>query len=107
MSNERNARIKSVSLGIEDHGLLTAFLMLDFGGSGQGFGGYNLSATGKNYCAIFIRGCLDTVGVEEWSDLPGKIVRVRGGGGPGLGTTIEAIGHPVEDRWFTPREAMQ
>lgn len=107
MPDERNALIESVSLGIEDHGILTAFLHLDFGSASQGFGGYALDAKGANYCAAFIRGCLDTIGVREWKDLPGNIIRVRGGDGPGLGTTIEAIGHPVQDRWFYPRRVME
>jgi hypothetical protein len=105
--SERNARIKSVSLGVEDHGILTAFLHLDYGGSSQGFGGYCLDAKGANYCAAFIRGCLDTLGLEEWSRLPGTVIRVRGGDGPGLGTTIEAIGHAIDDRWFYPKRVLE
>lgn len=39
---EEIGRVKSVFLGIEDHGILTFMVMLDFGGSGQGFGTYTL-----------------------------------------------------------------
>ena len=39
MSEERNAVIESARLEIE-RGLLTAWLMLDYGGAGQGFGGW-------------------------------------------------------------------
>lgn len=31
----------------EDHGILTLFIQIDFGGSSQGFGGYVLDATDK------------------------------------------------------------
>jgi hypothetical protein len=41
-------KIKSAELFIEDHGILTFFLHFDFGGSGQGFGGYTLDAWDKN-----------------------------------------------------------
>lgn len=35
-------KITSAEIMIEDHGLLTFFAQLDFGSSGQGFGGYVL-----------------------------------------------------------------
>lgn len=103
MIKEKNATIKSVSLGIEDHGLLTAYLHLDYGGTSQGFGGYCLDAKGANYCAIFIRGCLDTTRKREWKDLPGTVIRVR----HGEAHLIEAIGHAIEDSWFYPKQAME
>lgn len=37
-----NAVIESVSLTSDDHGCLSAWLHLNYGGSGQGFGGYVL-----------------------------------------------------------------
>jgi hypothetical protein len=36
-------KVTSVQFGIEDHGFLTLWLHIDFGGSGQGFGGMVLS----------------------------------------------------------------
>lgn len=101
-----NARIKGVSLGIEDHDILTAFLHLDFGSGSQGFGGYALDASGANYCAAFIRGVLDVVGAREWSDLPETIIRVRHDDAPGCARTIKAIGHAIDDRWFDPSEVL-
>ena len=65
--------IKSASLGFEDHGLLTFWLDLDFGGSGQGFGGYCLGGGFTDAC---IRGILEAVGVKDWVDLVGKQVWV-------------------------------
>ena len=42
MEEIKNAIITGTYLGIEDHGILTFWLYLDYGGSGQGFGGYQL-----------------------------------------------------------------
>lgn len=79
MDLERSlARIKQVTLGIEDHGILTSYLHLEYaepgqkiGGTGQGFGGYGL---GGEYTALWIEGVLKAVGVDEWSKLVGKLV---------------------------------
>ena len=35
-----NAKIRSTHLGKEDHGIMTAYLSLDFGGGCQSFGGF-------------------------------------------------------------------
>ncbi len=103
---EVNARIKSVSLFIEDHGCLTAFLNLEFGASSQGFGGYNLGAKGENFCAAFIRGILDTLKIDAWERLPGTVIRVRHDNGPSMSRTIQSIGHAINDDWFNASDAM-
>ena len=73
------ARITGVQLGIEDHGLLSSFIMLDYaragdkiGGTGQGFGGYNLG--GGTFASFWLKGVLAAVGVTEWDQLKGKMV---------------------------------
>lgn len=38
----KNAIIKSARITIDEHEILSAWLDLDFGGSGQSFGGYAL-----------------------------------------------------------------
>lgn len=38
----RNAIIEKARIARDDHGFLTAYLDLDFGGQHQGFGGYVL-----------------------------------------------------------------
>lgn len=41
-------KIRSTFFGIEDHGMLTIMIDFDFGGSGQGFGGYALDISDGN-----------------------------------------------------------
>ena len=104
----KNAVIRGASLSIDDHGLLTASLDLDYGGSCQGFGGYvlylprefkngGIEKTG-NVCGHFVWRCLEIAGVTEWSQLKGKTIRVRSSH-----RDIQAIGHIVKDDWFSPR----
>lgn len=101
MDETRNAIIKSVFLGIEDHGLLTLMLDLDYGGMGQGFGGYSIgSELVGNHCARWIRGLLDVFEVGELSELKGLTCRaVASDNG------VRKIGHIVKDQWFDPEEA--
>lgn len=104
----RNAVIESTKLGPEDHGIFTAYLTLNYGGSGQGFGGYALDRhngnrgasserVGTAYGMEFIRRVMATVGVEKWEDLKGKHVRARM-----EHDKVHAIGHIIEERWFYP-----
>ena len=53
MSEIKNARITRTTLGVEDHGILTAFLHLEGDGWGIGFGGYALDEPRKT--AIMLR----------------------------------------------------
>lgn len=97
-----NAVIKFMKITNEDHGMLSAWLTLDYGGAEQGFGGYCLYTPSKfrqqkNYAGLFIWRVLETVGVSEWEQLPGKIIRVRK-----EHTKVHAIGHIVKDIWFAP-----
>jgi hypothetical protein len=105
MTIERNAVIESAKLSGDDHGLLSAWLTLNYGGAAQGFGGYTLylpkdsthSANQKNYAGHFIWRCMEIAGVTEWSSLPGKTIRVRADH-----SHVHAIGHIVKDDWFNP-----
>lgn len=101
MSFVTNARIRSTMLGIEDHGIMTFFLNLEWSGAGQGFGGYCLDGksgtVGHSKSIISIRRILEVVGVEKWEDLKGKLVRIRKDDEWGQ---IKAIGHIIDDRWF-------
>ncbi len=94
-----NAVIATANIYIQDHGLLTATLDLDYGDGGwQSFGGYNLSG---NFAGPFIRGVLDAIGVTDWNQIPGQPVRART-----IDNRIYAIGHIIKDLWFDPKASM-
>ena len=97
----KNAVITGTFLGLEDHGFLSAFVYLDYGGSRQGFGGYALGtpASGKLNinCGLFLSRVLEVVGVEKWEQLPGRSVRVQADH-----CKVRAIGHFIRDQWFIP-----
>ena len=102
MSYITNAKIEKTMLGIEDHGIMTFSLSLGFNSCGQGFGGYALDGrageTGHGKSIQCIRKILETVGVMQWEDLEGKLIRIKKDSefsGP-----IRAIGNIMEDKWF-------
>ena len=104
-----NGKIRDTMLGIEDHGIMTCWLSLDFSSAGQGFGGYAMDSfsreqkgrIGDGKSIMAIRKILETVGVEKWEDLKGKYVRVKRSTAFGK---IDAIGHIVEEKWFSFEE---
>lgn len=106
---QKNAIIEDATLCIE-RGLLTAYIYLDYGGSGQSFGGYALylntdfdnSKDQKNITGHFIYRVLQVAGVEKWKDLKGKTVRVIA-----EHSKCHSIGHIVKDDWFDPVEEFE
>lgn len=83
------AKITSTMLGIEDHGIFTAMLYVEYeAGSGQGIGGYTLDQphrdandkfvgrVGTAYGMQFIMGMLKAVGVDAWEKLTGQMIYV-------------------------------
>jgi hypothetical protein len=105
----KNARIESTTLGVEDHGIFTAWLHLTYGsGGGQGFGGFALDGKptrrdahsqrpGTAYGCEFILRVLRTLDAPSWEKLKGIPCRVDVRGG-----LIRRIGHLLDDKWFDP-----
>ena len=110
----KNAKIESTMLGFE-HSALSFWLMLDYGGSGQGFGGIGLdgkwdkdkqSRVSHPFAGHCITGILKAVGVERWEDLKGKHCRVLTE--PGWSGSVKGIGNIIGDPeftdWFIPAD---
>ncbi len=107
-----NGIIESADIVFSRGFILDCWLHLKFDGTGQGFGGYVLGgspfddavcakhAEQPNFAADFIGGVLAIAGVEKFSALPGKVIRVRKNDEWG---DIKAIGHPVKDLWYEPK----
>lgn len=103
-----NARIKDTMLGVEDHGILTAYVHLEGDGWGVGFGGYAMDSwdqskkrrLGTAFGTEYILRLLDVIGVSKWEDLKGKYCRVET---EGLGGGARRIGHITKDKWFDPK----
>lgn len=106
----KNAKITGTLLGVEDHGIVSCMLYLDYGGTSQGFGGYALDTyeKGRNHPILgdrlgtaygldLIMCILKVVGVGSWEKLEGQHVRVKTEGDFGVAT---AIGHFLKDEWL-------
>lgn len=93
----RNARIESTELGFHDGfgSIKNAWVRLDYGGSGQGFGGY---ALGGVVTDRFVYGILNALEAESWEKLKGMYCRVEIVDGRAV-----RLGHPLKDRWFDAR----
>ena len=100
----KNAVIESAEITMEDRGFLDCWLTLDYGGTGQGFGGYSLYLP-KSFChhqVLSVAGhhlfrIMQIAGVEKWSQLKGRTIRVEGSF-----SEIKRVGHIVKNDWYCP-----
>ncbi len=101
-------------LGIEDHGIMTFMIHISFGGTGQGFGGFALDRppikqgyTSPRLPTAYGMGVvmhlLRVFDVDRWEKVQGLYCRVRRKDGS-WNSTLQAIGHIVQDRWFDPEK---
>lgn len=111
---EVNAKITATQFGVEDHGILTFYVMLEWSGGGQGLGGFSLDGyceetksrdVGYGPGLVAMRRILETTGVDRWERLPGTLVRVRHHGWGSSKPPV--IGHILEDKWFDLEQFMQ
>lgn len=105
----KNAVIEGTKIDMGDRGILTAWVHLKYSGGGQGLGGYVLDTCGPapDYkrlptilCGVFVMGILEAVGAPSWEALKGMPCRVRA-----EHSGVHAIGHHLDEKWFTPKEA--
>ena len=98
----KNATIISTKISTDP--VLSAWLILEFDGTGQGFGGYCLY--NKNHVGDcggqFLQRVLEVVGVDEWEKLKGKNIRVDHDM-----SKIYGIGNIIKNEWFYPSEELK
>lgn len=90
MRTIKNTKIVSTFLGIEDHGIPTFMINLDFGGARQGYGRYDL----RYYGIEIILEILKVLEVDSWENLSG-VIRADSDH-----DKIYKIGHIIKNQWF-------
>lgn len=120
MSKEEIGKIKSFSLGTEDHGIFTMVLHIDFRGSSQAFGHFALDQAvkknGKFVCREgtawgmnFIMKVMEVVDVKEIQELTDKRVTVvrdkEGWGGKIIG--LKSVSPDKEKSFFPEKDLKQ
>jgi hypothetical protein len=77
-------KVRRTMLGYEAHGILTAYLDIDFGSASQSVGGYSLDSyddvrkqrIGHAACGVFVAGILRACGVDAWEKVQGRTILV-------------------------------
>ncbi len=98
----QNAKITSAEIfgpNSDNHGCSTIWMMLDYGGSGQGFGGYRLDSPDGPHIimAQWIYSLMEVFEVKKFSELEGINCRVSFDH-----SKVYKIGHFLKDKWFEP-----
>lgn len=111
------AKAESTMLGVEDHGILSATVMFNYGGSGQGIPGYMMDTSVKHtsfkgkyndgskydgrvgtaYGMEFVRRLLLAFGVDQWENIVGRTVFVLKDKGDHWGTIKGLRPLPTEE----------
>ena len=95
-----NAKIASFDIFIENHGILTSFVDIDYGNSRQGYGGYSHIGERKYTLVDTVLGLLAITDSLKIDQIAGEPIRVFLKD-DGFYRKIVAIGHYLEDKWFT------
>ena len=103
----RNAKITKVDLTMADQGCLFMFIWVEADHFGAGIGGYCLghgylgaddeSFDGSAKGTESILRIMDVIGVEKFSQIEGKFIRIVD---EGLGRPVNIFGNIVDDKWF-------
>lgn len=95
------AKVRNTFLGYEDHGIMTAYLELDYGGAVQGAGTFDLRPNGEMF--RFVEGFMQACGVREWEKMKGRTIYafVQDGLVRGLKPLPTEGG---SEFWFRPKE---
>jgi hypothetical protein len=73
----RVGRITRTFLGIEDHGVFTAYIDVQFDGSWRKtIGGYELGSQNPGAAGRFVQGILQACGTDSWESLTHTIIYV-------------------------------
>lgn len=99
----KNAVISYTNLGVQhtDHGILSFWIGLDYGGAGQGFGGLVLDTGGDDHVrrptilAASLLLAVDRVFQKDWEKLKGTSCRAIIENG-----TVKMLGHFLKDLWM-------
>lgn len=99
----RNGEIIDTFLGKDEYGTLTCYLTLKGNGWSHAYGGPIFSEKDGYVTFEIIDKILTTIGVKNWKEVKGKLVRVQF---TEDGTTISRIGNLIEDKWFSFKKKM-
>ncbi len=111
----KNALITGTRLGcLNDRGIMTFWITLDYGNSGQDFGGYCLDSYNKDrqervqsvLTSDLIYNLLLVLGKDSWEDLKGTHVRAMLDK-DGLAGKVIGLAHIIKDKEFNFKQHIE